>query len=153
ETPQRFGIVDKRVEIDFAQVMTRIFLVVDGAQVGPDAEALFDAADGPRKTAAAVSEAEAQVRQPFQNAAENQRANGQARFRRLAHQPGEPVVLHAVLAEHIPGVDENGRPELFRSLKNRKKTGMVQVPIIDVRADLHAGEAELLDTTIELRHG
>src|SRR5262249_52014718 len=52
-----------------------------------------------------------------------------------------------------PGVHEDGRAEFFGGLKNRKQGRMIEVPVIDVRADLHPGEAQIIHAALKFANG
>ena len=123
--------------------------VVGGDQVRTHAETVLDAADRVRERAAAVGEADAQFRQPLEHAAEDQAAGGARLFGRHADQPGQPVLGHGVVAHHVPGMDQDCGTEIGGRLEERKQFRRIEVPVLDMRADLHGGQTQLVDAALE----
>ena len=66
----------QRVEVHPAQVPSRAVWIIHRAEVGPDIEAMLDAADRCRERAAAMCEQYPQLRQPFERPGKDQRADG-----------------------------------------------------------------------------
>src|SRR3546814_6728862 len=73
---------DPGVEKEAFEVLARVARVVGGDQVRAHVEAVLDAADGVGEAAAAVGEADLELRQPLQHAAEHQAAGGARLFGR-----------------------------------------------------------------------
>ncbi len=115
-----------------------MFFIIDCAQIRAHLEAVRDPADGAGERPAAVRERDAQPRQLFQDAAEDEPADRQRRLRRHPHQPGQPVFAHALTAQHVPGVDEHRGAQRLRRFQNGIQGRVVEVPCVDVCADLDA---------------
>ena len=74
----------------------------------------------------------------------NHAADGPGLFRRHAHQPRQPVLGHGIRAHHFPGVDQQRHIQISHCLKYCKQFRGVQVPVVDVGADLDTAQANLL---------
>ena len=143
----------KGVDPELPQVVARRARIIDAAEIGPRFEAVLDATEGEGERAAAVREAEAQFRQSLEHAAEDHRGDRLRSFGGHSDQPREPVLLHPLLAHHVPGVHENGAAQLRGPCEDWKQLGSVEVPAADVRADLHAREAQVADAAGQFLDG
>src|ERR1043165_5172955 len=62
EKTQRIGVMNERIDVEMGgfsaarEIMARIGFVIDGAQIGTNVKAVFDAADREWKRAAAMGE-------------------------------------------------------------------------------------------------
>jgi hypothetical protein len=137
--------VEPRRLAAIGEVGSWIVLVVDRDQVGPDPKRMLDSADREWKRAAAMRESKTQFRITIENPAKHQATNREGRFGGHADQPGQPIFRHPPFADHVPGMNEDGRAQFFRRLPEHVEGRMVEVPAIravamlvrvDVRADL-----------------
>ena len=144
------------------EVVSRVRLVVSRAQIWPHVEPVFDAADGERERAAAVSEGDTELRKPLEHTAEDHRADRERRLGWHTDEPGQPVFRHAFLSGHVPRMNEDGRAELLRGAPDRLQGRVVQVQSIDatemrigvdMRADLRATQSQLADTAFQFAGG
>ncbi len=126
--------------------------IVDGDQIRPAGVTVLEAADGVRKAATAVRKRDAQLRQFFQHAAKDHRADRQCGFRRHANQPGRPVFRHALAAEHFPGVHEDRGAQILCCGEHIEQRRFVEIQSVDIGADLDAGEAEFVYATLQFAH-
>ena len=142
---QGVGVVDQRVDVEPAQVARAGCAALSTAhRSGRAWKPCVDAADRAGERAAAVGEADPQPRQPLQHAAEDQRADRQRRLRRHAHQPGQPVLAPSAPCPACPrGGRTRPRPARCGRLEDREQRRVVEVPVVDVAADLHAAQAQL----------
>ncbi len=110
------------------------------------------------KRAAAVGESDAQFRETLEDAAENHRANRERSFSRHPDEPRQPVFRHAFLADHVPGMNEDGSVELFRRAPDGLKRSIIEIQGVDpagvricvhVRADLRAAQSQFADATFQ----
>ena len=120
---------------------------------------MLDAADGEWKRAAAVREGDAQLRKALEDAAENHRANRERSFGRHADEPRQPVFRHALLAKHVPWMNEDRSVELLGRAPDRLQRCVIEIQRIDaaemlvrvdVGADLRAAQAEVAHATLQL---
>src|SRR5438477_6498898 len=109
------------------------------------------------KRASTVCESDAQFRESLEDAAENHRTNGERSLSWHSDEPRQPIFWHAFLAEHVPGMNEDGSVELFRRAPNRLKRRIIEIQSIDasgvricvhVRTDLCAAQSQLANTTL-----
>ena len=102
--------------IEASEIFSRIRFVLNRNQIRPDVERMFDAADCEWECAAAVCKSDTELREPFENAAKDHRADSQRRLSRHADEPWQPIFWHALLAEHVPRMNEDRRAELLRCI-------------------------------------
>jgi len=100
-----------------------------------------------------VREADPQAREALQDAAHKHRHDGRSCLSRHAHQPGQPVFGVPPAHLHVPWVHEEAHVKVLQRLVNRVKLGRVQVPFIYVRADLEAGQAQVVLYAFDLLDG
>ena len=167
---QRVGIVHERIDVKtrggdvtffvfVREITSRIRLVIRRAQIRAHVKRVFDATDGEWKRAAAVRESDAQFREPLEHAAENHRANRERRFGRHADQPRQPIFRHALFAEHVPRMNEDGGVQFFAALQTGWSEALSRFNVsmrpkcgfgVDVRADLRAAQAQITHAPFQL---
>ena len=89
-----------------------------------------------------VTECDSEGGQAPEDASEDEGADGEARLRRHAHQPGQPVAIHHCGARHVPRVNEDGGVEALAGLEDGEQRRVGQGEVVDVAADLHPHEAQ-----------
>ena len=94
-----------------------------------------------------MGESDSELWQALKYAAKNHGADGQRAFRRHTDQPWQPIFGHFFFAHHVPRVDEDGHIQVLTGFENGEKFRSVEVPIVDVGADLNAFESDLFTTT------
>ncbi len=146
---QGVGIVDEGVVDEAIEKGAGAGPAVGGAEVGPHRVAVGDASDREGKRAAAVGESDAKLGESVEHAAHRERGRGPRGLGGHAHQPRQPVLRHLRGAHHVPRVHEDRGPEAGRGLEDWKQRGLVEVPRLDVRADLHTTESEVADAAFE----
>ena len=134
-----FGIMDQGIYPELAEVMAGIDIIIDGAEIGADEEAMLYTADGERKAATAVGESYTEIWEATEDTTEDHGTDSPCCFGRHAYQPGEPVLLHIALPHHLPGVDEEGAAEFLGGLPERIEIRVAEVFAIDVGANFQAG--------------
>ena len=95
------------------EIMARVDLRSTRAEIGPDAEAMFDSPEREGKCPAPMGERDPQLWKALEDAAKNHRANRECGFRRHSDQPWQPEIRHAFLPDHVPGVNKNRGSEFF----------------------------------------
>src|SRR6202022_4233425 len=122
-------------------------------------ERALDAADGEWESAPAVRECDAELREPIEHAAEDHRTDRQRCLGRHADEPRQPIIRHALLAEHVPRMNEDRRAELLRRAPNWLKRRIVQIygvdatrvrVCIDMRTDLRPAQTQFTHASLQL---
>ena len=139
----------ERIEIDSVEVRAGFISTIGCNNLRARSIPMFDPPDREGERSAAVREGHAESRQPIQHAAQNQRADRKTRLGRHSHQPRQPVLLHAFLAEHFPRMNENRSVELRRCFQDRNHGRVVEVAAVDVGADLDPGQTELIHAPLK----
>src|SRR3546814_9355485 len=85
---------------------------------------------------------------PYTTLFRSQAAGGARLFGRHADQPRQPVLGHRLGAHHVPGMHQDRRAQVSGGLEEREQLRCVEVPVADVRADLHALQPELVDAAL-----
>src|SRR6266446_3374665 len=125
QQPQRVGIVDKRIDkktrrhIATRKIASWVFRVVDRNQIRADMKCVFDSSDREWERAAAMREGDAKFRKSLEHAAKNHRADRERRFGRHSDEPRQPVIRHALSAEHVPWVNEDRPAKLLGHTPDR----------------------------------
>src|SRR4029079_13075273 len=109
--------------------------VINRTQIRSDIEPVLDPSKGSGKGSASVSEHDAQIRQPLQNAAKDERADRTGHFGRHPNEPREPVLLHVLLAHHVPRMNEDGHAQSFARFEKIEESRLVKIELVDVSAD------------------
>src|SRR6476620_12502476 len=118
----------------------------------------LNAADGERKCAAAMSKADAEFWEPLKDAAENQGTNCKRGFGRHTHQPWQPIFRHALLAQHVPGMNKDRSVQFFSGAPHRLKRRIIEIQrvdatgmgiCIDMRSNLRAAQAQFVDASFQ----
>src|SRR5947209_8754856 len=107
----------------------------------------LDTADGEGKCAAAMSKPDTEFWEPLEDAAENHGTNRKRRFSWHTNQPRQPIFRHALLADHVPGMNKDRCVQFLRGAPDRLKRRVIEIQWvyatemrvwIHVRADLRA---------------
>ena len=123
---------------------------------------MFDSSDCEWKRAAAMGEGDAKFRKSLEDAAKNHRADRERRFGWHSDEPRQPVIRHALSAEHVPGVNEDRPAKLLGHTPDRLQRRIVQIQSVDatgvrvrvhVRANLRAAQSQFTDTSFEFGRG
>src|SRR6266571_6644149 len=118
----------------------------------------LDATDCSRKRSAAMSKADAEFWEPLKDAAENQGTNRKRGFGRHTDQPRQPIFLHALLAEHVPGMNKDRGVQFFSGAPHRLKRRIIEIQsidatgmriCIDMRSDLRAAQPQFSDASFQ----
>ena len=93
---------------------------------------------------------ELERREFLENAAHDQPRQGQGIVHRPPHARGQPIVLHAFLAETDRGrVDHHRHVELGRQLEERQRVVIIRIAALEARCDPCAFEPILLHRALE----
>src|SRR6516165_9410916 len=139
-----------------SQIVAWIRVVLRRNQVRSHMKPALDAADGERECATAMSERDTEFWKSFKDASENQGTNRKRRFSRHTDQPRQPIFRHALLADHVPGMNKDRRIQFFRGAPDRLERRIIEIQSvdaagmrirIDVRADLRAAQAQFADAS------
>jgi hypothetical protein len=106
----------------------------------PDVQPLLQVREGSPE----VGQADRQPRKALHDPAEDQACRGKRRLEREPHREVQPVLVDRRLARRIDGMDEDRQVLGLDALVEGPQVGMVQRLAVDVRAHLHAGEAQRL---------
>lgn len=155
--PQRRLIVDERVKVEAPHLLARALSTIDRTKIRPLAETMFDATDGEREAPSAVRETHLERREPGEHASKHERTCGAGSFSGHPHEPGEPVFRRDRLAHHVPWMDEDGSTPPRAVFEKGEEFGRVEVELGrmsvahdgDIRADLDAAQAELVECAVE----
>src|SRR5438552_8993898 len=118
----------------------------------------LDATDGEGKCAAAMSKPNTEFWESLEDAAENQRTNGKRRFSRHSDQPRQPIFRHALLAQHVPGMNKDRGVQFFSGAPHRLKKRIIEIQrvdaagmriCIDMRSDLRAAQPQFSDASLQ----
>lgn len=139
-----FFVVGERVDPELTEIFPRRLLVVELTEVGTDLPAVLDASYGAREGASTMSDGDTKIGKAFKDAAEDEMTKRDGRLGRHADEPTEPVLVCEAFANHIPGVNKDTGAESFCFFEDREEFLSAEIPLIDVRADLNAGEAKIL---------
>ena len=85
----------------------------------------------------------------LKNPPKNHRTNGQGRFGGHPDEPGQPITVHFFLTDHIPGMHKDGGAQGLRMGVKAVKRRVVQIPLVDVRANLNTRQAQVLHTSFQ----
>src|SRR5260370_8937749 len=96
---------------------------------------MFDSSDCEWKRAAAMGEGDAKFRKSLEDAAKNHRADRERRFGRHSDEPRQPVIRHALSAEHVPGVNEDRPAKLLDHTPDRLQRRILQLQVLESPAD------------------
>src|SRR5207247_2333042 len=105
----------------------------------------LDATDCSRKRSAAMSKADAEFWEPLKDAAENQGTNRKRGFGRHTDQPRQPIFWHALLAEHVPGMNKDRCVQFFSGAPHRLKRRILEIQSVDA-----TGMRVRIDTPLRL---
>ena len=97
-----------------------------------------------------MGEPDAEIGKTVEHAAHREAARGARGLGGHAHQPGQPVLRHLGAAHHLPRMDEDRGAEAGRGLEHRKELRRVEIPLLDVRADLDAAKTEFVHASFQL---
>src|SRR5205823_15002997 len=118
----------------------------------------LDAANGEWECTAAMSKSHAEFWESLEDAAENQGTNRKRSFSRHTDQPRQPIFRHALLAEHVPGMNKDRGVQIFRGAPDRLKRCIIEIQRVDaagmricihVRADLRTAQAQFSDASFQ----
>src|SRR6266581_1381972 len=132
-----------------SEIVAWIRVVLRRDQIGSHMKRALDAANGEGKCAAAMSKSNAEFWESLEDAAENQGTNRKRRFSRHTDQPRQPIFRHALLAEHVPGMNKDRCVQFFSGAPDRLKRRIIKIQSvdatgmrirIDVRADLRTAQ-------------
>ena len=143
----------QRIDVETPYQVARAGRRGGGAEIRPHLVPLLDPAKRERERPAAVGERETQLGQTIQDTTEYHRADRQRRLGGHADEPRQPVLSHAVLPQHFPGVHEDRRVKRLCRLEDLEDRSVIEVGAVDVAADLDARQVQLLHATLQLLHG
>ena len=145
-------VVHQGIEPEPAEVILRCNLVVHCAEVRTHLEAMLDARHRGGEGTTAVRESHPQPWQLLEQAAEDHAGDGERGLHGHANQPRHPVLVQAVLAEHVPGMHEHAQAKLLAGLEHGQQARFAEVHALHVRADLDPREPDALDA-FQFAHG
>ena len=122
-------------------------------QLRPHPVAVIEPPNLVGKVAAPVREDDLQVRTPLEDPADDQPRGRERRLRREAHEVPQVIVPQPAHLPPVLRVEEERRAEAGRRRKHRHQAGFVQVPAVDVRADLEPAQSEFRHPALELARG
>src|SRR5438128_12600139 len=102
-----------------SEIVAWIRVVLRRDQIRSHMKRALDAANGEGKCAAAMSKPNAEFWESLEDAAENQGTNRKRSFSRHTDQPRQPMFRHALLAEHVPGMNKDRGGQLFSGTPDR----------------------------------
>ena len=114
---------------------------------------MVEAPDGEGHIAAGVGEADLQLREPVEHAAEDQRGGGDGRLQRVADEVHQVVAGERLADAVVEGVQQDEGAKRLRCLENREERRVVPVHAVDVRGDDHALQLQDSHRPLELAHG
>src|SRR5438045_3634675 len=110
-----------------SEIVAWIRVVLRRNQIRSHMKRALDAANSERECAAAVSKRNTEFWKSLEDAAENQGTNRKRRFSRHTHQPWQPIFRHALLAEHVPGMNKDRGVQFFRGAPDRLKRRIIEI--------------------------
>src|SRR6476469_10471617 len=140
------------------EIMTWTGGVFRHHHIGAHMKCVIDASDSKWKGAAAVRKRDAQFRKPFEYASKNHGTNRERCFCRHSDQPRQPVLRHALAAQHVPRMNKDPRVELFGGAPDRLKRCVIEVQriyapkmriCVHVRSHLRAAQPEFADAPLQ----
>src|SRR6266568_1125881 len=143
-------------------IFSRICVVLRRDQIRSHMKRALDATDCSRKRSAAMSKADAEFWEPLKDAAENQGTNRKRSFGRHTDQPRQPIFWHALLAEHVPGMNKDRCVQFFSGAPHRLKRRIIEIQSvdatgmrvrIDMRSDLRTAHSQLTNASFQLACG
>ena len=88
---------------------------------------MLNAANREWERAAAMGKSHSQIREAFEDAAKDHRADRERGFGRHSNEPRQPVFRHPLFAEHVPGMNEDRRIKLLGRAPDGLKDCIVEV--------------------------
>ena len=85
-----------------------------------------------------MGKGDAEMGEPFEDATKDHRTDREAGLGRHANQPREPIFGHPLFSHHVPWVHKDGCAQVCGRLENGKDLTGIQIPIVNVRANLDA---------------
>src|SRR5207253_11470056 len=141
-----------------SKIVAWIRVVLRRDQIGSHMKRALDTADCKGKCSAAMSKADAQFWEPLKDAAENQGTNRKRGFGRHTDQPRQPIFWHALLAQHVPGMNKDRCVQFFSGAPHRLKRRIIEIQrvdptrmriCIDMRSDLSAAQTQFVDASFQ----
>ena len=114
-----------------SEIATGIRVVLRRDQVRSHMKRAFDAANGNRECTAAMSESNTEVRESFKDTAENHGTDRKRCFSRHTDQPRQPIFPHALLAQHVPGMNKDRGVQFLSGAPHRLQRRVVEIQNID----------------------
>jgi len=115
---------------------------------------VLEPGQGEGEGAAAVREADSEVRQPLQHAAKHQAGDGERRLQRVADDEREVPSIEPFLPDQRRGrVHEDRHAQVAARLEEGEQGGIVEVAPRRAGTDLHRAEPQGFPAVAQLRHG